>query len=314
MTFLVAMGSGDPDPWVRQFATLLPDRRIAKLGDDIDAASVEYAMTWYHPIGSLAGYPNLKAIFSMGAGVDHMFRDPALPSVPIARVVDPDLTNRMSEYIVLHALSIMRQARRYREQQHGRIWLDDDWQPAASDVRVGIMGLGVLGLDAARKLKIMGFQTAGWSASPKRLDGIETFTGEAEFNAFLARTDILVSLLPLTDATRGLINMRVLKTLARDGRVPAPSLINAGRGGLQIETDILACLDDGTLYEAVLDVFQIEPLPDASALWNHPRVTITPHNASVSDPLAVGRAIAEQVRRVERGEPLINTVSKARGY
>ncbi len=314
MTFLVAMGSGDPDPWVRQFAELLPDHQITKLGDAVDAASVEYAMTWYHPVGSLARYPNLKAIFSMGAGVDHMFRDPDLPSVPIARVVDPDLTNRMSEYIVLHALSIMRQARRYREQQQGRIWLDDDWQPAASDVRVGVMGLGVLGLDAARKLKMMGFQVAGWSKTPKRLDGIETFTGHEDMQAFLARTDILVSLLPLTDETRGLINMRLLKGLARDGRVPAPSLINAGRGGLQIETDILACLDDGTLYEVVLDVFQTEPLPDASALWKHPRVTITPHNASVSDPLAVGRAIAEQVRRVERGEPLINTVSKARGY
>lgn len=314
MTFLVAMGSGDPDPWVRQFAELLPDHEIVKLGDAVDAASVEYAMTWYHPVGSLARYPNLKAIFSMGAGVDHMFRDPDLPSVPIARVVDPDLTNRMSEYIVLHALSIMRQARRYREQQQGRIWLDDDWQPAASDVRVGVMGMGVLGLDAARKLKMMGFQVAGWSKTPKRLDGIETFTGHEDLQAFLARTDILVSLLPLTDDTRGLINMRLLKGLARDGRVPAPSLINAGRGGLQIETDILACLDDGTLYEVVLDVFQTEPLPDASTLWKHPRVTITPHNASVSDPLAVGRAIAEQVRRVERGEPLINTVSKARGY
>jgi len=314
MTFLVAMGSGDPDPWVRQFAELLPDHEIVKLGDAVDAASVEYAMTWYHPVGSLARYPNLKAIFSMGAGVDHMFRDPDLPSVPMARVVDPDLTNRMSEYIVLHALSIMRQARRYREQQQGRIWLDDDWQPAASDVRMGVMGMGVLGLDAARKLKMMGFQVAGWSKSPKRLDGIETFTGHEDLQAFLARTDILVSLLPLTDDTRGLINMRLLKGLARDGRVPAPSLINAGRGGLQIETDILACLDDGTLYEVVLDVFQTEPLPDASALWKHPRVTITPHNASVSDPLAVGRAIAEQVRRIERGEPLINTVSKARGY
>lgn len=314
MTFLIAMGSGDPDPWVRQFAELLPDHQIAKLGDAVDMASVEYAMTWYHPVGSLARFPNLKAIFSMGAGVDHMFRDPDLPSVPMARVVDPDLTNRMSEYIVLHALSIMRQARRYREQQQGRIWLDDDWQPAASDVRIGVMGMGVLGLDAARKLKIMGFQVAGWSKTPKRLDGIETFTDHEDVQAFLARTDILVSLLPLTDETRGLINMRLLKGLARDGRVPAPSLINAGRGGLQIETDILACLDDGTLYEAVLDVFQTEPLPDASALWKHPRVTITPHNASVSDPLAVGRAIAEQVRRVERGEPLINTVSKARGY
>ena len=314
MSFLVALGSGDPDPWVEQFRALLPDRQIVKLGDSYDPASVEFAMTWYHPPGSLAVYPHLKAVFSMGAGVDHLFRDPNLPDVPMARVVDPDLTNRMSEYVVLHALSVMRQTRRYRDQQSQKLWLDDDWQPAASDVRVGVMGMGVLGSDAARKLQMIGFDVAGWSRSKKTLDDIKTFAGEDELSAFLARTDILVVLLPLTDDTRGIINAKLLKDLARDGRVPAPSLINAGRGNLQIETDILACLEDGTLHEVVLDVFQIEPLPQYSPLWTHSRVTITPHNASVSDPMAVARAIASQVRRVEKGEALLNTVSRARGY
>ena len=314
MTLLIVLGSGDPDPWVKEFRALLPDRAIVKLGESYDVTSVEFAMTWYHPPGSLAHYPNLKAVFSMGAGVDHLFRDAQLPDVAIARVVDPDLTNRMSEYVVLHALSIMRQTRRYREQQKQLQWIDDDWQPAASDVRVGVMGLGVLGSDAAQKLKHIGFDVAGWSRSMKSIDGIHCFAGENELPAFLARTDILVVLLPLTDATRGIINGKLLRGLARDGRVPAPSLINAGRGNLQIERDILECLNDGTLHEAVLDVFQTEPLPETSPLWTHPRVTITPHNASVSDPMAVARAIAAQIRRVEKGEALLNRVSRARGY
>jgi glyoxylate/hydroxypyruvate reductase A len=314
MTLLIALGSGDPDPWVKQFRALLPDRAIVKLGESDDPASVEFAMTWYHPPGSLAYYPNLKAVFSMGAGVDHLFRDKDLPDVAIARVVDPDLTNRMSEYVVLHALSILRQTRRYREQQGALQWIDDDWQPAASDVRVGVMGLGVLGSDAAQKLKLIGFDVAGWSRSPKSIDPIECFAGNAALPAFLARTDLLVVLLPLTDETRGIINRKLLKGLARDGRVASPSLINAGRGNLQVEADILECLDDGTLLEAVLDVFQTEPLPETSPLWTHPRVTVTPHNASVSDPMAIAQAIARQIRQVEKGEALLNRVSRARGY
>lgn len=313
-TFLVAMGSGDPAPWVKSFETLLPEFSIAKLGDAFESDSVTYAMTWYHPPGSLSGFTSLKAIFSMGAGVDHLFRDPHLPSVPTARVVDPDLTKRMTEYVVLHALSILRQTRRYRTQQSEKLWSDDDHQPAAEHVRVGIMGMGVLGQDAAEKLSILGFDVAGWSRSPKSISGLKLFSGHDELPRFLARTDILIVLLPLTPETRGIINAKLLKGLARDCRVKAPSLINAGRGGLQKESEILACLDDGTLHEAVLDVFETEPLPVSSPLWLHPRVTITPHNASVSDPMAISQMIAEQVRRSERGEPLLYQVDQSRGY
>ena len=312
--FLVAMGSGDPAPWVRSFETLLPEFSIAKLGDDFAHESVAYAMTRYHPPGSLSEFKSLKAIFSMGAGVDHLFRDPLLPSVSTARVVDPDLTKRMTEYVVLHTLSILRQTRRYRNQQSQKLWNDDDHQPAAGDVRIGIMGMGVLGQDAAEKLSLIGFDVAGWSRSSKSLSGLKLFSGHNELPQFLSRTDILIVLLPLTPETRGIINAKLLKGLARDGRVSAPSLINAGRGGLQIESEILACLNDGTLNEAVLDVFETEPLPTTSPLWLHPRVTITPHNASVSDPKTISQMIADQVRRSERGEPLLYQVDQSRGY
>ena len=314
MTLLVALGTGDPNPWVAQFRELLMGKSIVKLGDEFDPGSIHYAMTWYHPIGSLSNLPNLRAIFSMGAGVDHLFRDPDLPDVPLSRIVDPDLTRRMSEYVTLHTLNILRQSRRYRHQQLQKIWEDDDFQPIAADIRVGIMGMGVLGTDAAHKLSILGFNVAGWSNTQKHIHGVDSYWGLTGLPAFLARTDILISLLPLTSETRGILSSKVLKSLARDGHVPAPSLINAGRGGLQIEDDILACLDDGTLHEAVLDVFQKEPLPADSPLWSHPRVTITPHNASVSAPRAISKAIATQINELENGGKLVNIVLRERGY
>ena len=156
------------DPWRRRLAALLPSRAIATLGEPFDRASVRYALSWRHPPGALANLPNLQAIFSLGAGVDHLFADPALPDRPIVRVVDPDLTLRMSEWVVMHALAHLRQLRRYERQQRGRVWEDDDDQPKAAEIQVGVLGLGVLGRDAATKLGALGFKVAGWSASQSR--------------------------------------------------------------------------------------------------------------------------------------------------
>ena len=314
MNLLIAVSGWDVTPWLRRFETLLPDRKIVTLGDPFDRRDVHYAVSWKHPPGSLAGLPNLAAIFSLGAGVDHLMRDDRLPDVPIVRVVDPDLTDRMSEYVVLHCLMHLRQQRRYDAQQRDRVWLEEQHPPAARDVRVGVMGLGVLGGDAARKLAVMGFDVAGWSRSPKRLDGIATFSGEDGLDAFLARTDILVALLPLTDDTRGILNRALFAKLARDGRLGGPILINAGRGGLQVEADILAALGDGILKAATLDVFETEPLPLDSPLWTHPAVTATPHNAAASEANAISAYIAEQIRRFEAGEPLANVVKRDLGY
>jgi glyoxylate/hydroxypyruvate reductase A len=208
----------------------------------------------------------------------------------------------------------LRQQRLYDRLQAERRWWDDRHQPAAADVRVGVMGLGVLGLDAARKLKVMGFDVAGWSRGPKDVEGMATFAGEAGLDAFLARTDILVCLLPLTPDTRGILNAGLLERLARDGRLGGPVLINAGRGGLQVEADILRCLESGALKAATLDVFETEPLPPDSPLWAHPSVTITPHNAAMSAPDAVGAQVAEGIRRSEAGLPPLHAVDLTRGY
>lgn len=314
MSLLLAMTGWHVEDWRARFQALLPEMPIVTLGEAFDRRSVHYVASWKHPEGSLTGLPNLAAIFSLGAGVDFLFADPRLPQVPIARVVDPDLTTRMSEYVVLHCLMHLRQQRRYDRQQLSKSWDDDRHQPAARSVRVGIMGLGELGLDAVSKLKAMGFDVAGWSRSPKTVEGLTTFAGEEGMAPFLARTDILVSLLPLTPETRGVIDAELLAGLAQDGRLGGPFLINAGRGGLQVEDDILVALDAGTLKGATLDVFETEPLPVDSRLWRHPAVTVTPHNAAMSEPEAIATLIAAQIRRLEAGEALEHVVDPTRGY
>jgi glyoxylate/hydroxypyruvate reductase A len=314
MTLLVAISGWDAEPWIKRFQELLPDRKIVALGEPFDRRDVEYVAAWKHPLGSLAGLPNLAAIFSLGAGVDHLIGDSRLPDVPIVRVVDADLMQRMSEYVVLHCLTHLRQQRRYDEQQRQRLWREEQHPPSAREVRVGVMGLGTLGGDAARKLQVMGFDVAGWSRSPKNLDGITTLSGADGLSAFLARTDILVCLLPLTPDTRGILNRRLFEKMARDGRLGGPIIINAGRGGLQVEADILACLDDSTLKAATLDVFETEPLPPDSPLWTHPAVTVTPHIAAASEANAISAYIADQIRRFEAGEPLRNVIDRELGY
>jgi glyoxylate/hydroxypyruvate reductase len=314
MTLLVAITGWEVEPWLERFRRLLPDRKVFALGTAFDPHEVRYAASWKHPPGSLAALPNLAAVFSLGAGVDHLMGDPRLPDVPVVRVVDADLTQRMSEYVVLHCLMHLRQQRRYERQQRRRAWLDDRWQPAAGEVRVGVMGLGVLGSDAARKLRLVGFDVAGWSRTRKALDGLATFVGPDELDPFLARSDILVCLLPLTPATRGMLNAKLFRRLPRDGRLGGPVVINAARGGLQVERDLLSCLDDGTLRGATLDVFEEEPLPADSLLWTHPAVTVTPHNAAMSHPESIGAQVAAQIRRFEAGAPLDNVVDRRLGY
>lgn len=314
MTLLIAV-TWDTKPWVERFKKHLPEHDIAVLGDgDFDRGEIRYVATWGPKPGSLSDLPALEAIFSLGAGVDHLMGYPNLPAVPIVRVSQDDLTHRMSEYVVMHCLMHLRDQRRYDADQRTKRWDSDRAPPIASEVRVGVMGSGVLGQDAARKLKVMGFDVAGWSRNPKTVEGFRIYSGEDGLSEFLARTDILVSLLPLTRETRGILNRNLFKMLARDGRLGGPILINAGRGGLQVEADILASLDDGTLKAATLDVFEVEPLPQDSALWTHPLVTVTPHNSAVSDPEMTARYIADQIRQHEAGEPFQNVVDRARGY
>jgi glyoxylate/hydroxypyruvate reductase A len=304
----------DADAWATRFRTLAPDRAAYVWPDRIDAAQeVAYACAWKPPPGALAAFPNLKAIFSLGAGVDHLLQDQTLPPVPIVRIVDPDLTSRMVEYVLLHVLMVHRRQRLYDAQQLARIWRDHDQAPA-SDITVGVMGLGRLGSAAASALKQIGFRVVGWSSTPKSISGVECHHGGAALDEFLARSEILVVLLPLTLATEGLLNLALLRKLRRDGSLGGAHLINVGRGRLQIDADILAALDEGALAGATLDVFPEEPLPAASPLWAHPRVVITPHNAAASDARFLVSTVLAQIDRLERGEPVQNLIDRVRGY
>ncbi|MDH3886805.1 MAG: glyoxylate/hydroxypyruvate reductase A, partial [Desulfobacterales bacterium] len=255
----------------------------------------------------------LQVLFSLGAGVDHIIGLPDLPDVPIVRIVDPDLTARMSEYVAWQVLHHHRQGFAHVRMQAERRW-EELRQPAAGEVTVGIMGLGVLGRDAAEVLARLGFHVIGWSRTEKEIDGLVTYHGKPGLDIFLGQSDILVSLLPLTPATAGLINRSLISRLKRDGPLGGPVLINAGRGGSQVDAHIAAALTDGTLTGASLDVFEEEPLPADSPLWSLANVTITPHVAAVSSPRALTRNIIDQIAAFESGKPLQNLVDPARGY
>ncbi|MFN7320232.1 MAG: 2-hydroxyacid dehydrogenase [Methylobacterium sp.] len=313
MSLLVAIRGWSPDPWVARFRKAAHPRPVIDAREAFDPATIHYAAVWKPEPGLLARLPNLRAIFNLGAGVDALTGDSTLPDVPICRIVNRDLTARMTEYVVLQCLMHLRQVEAYRRLQAEARWEPID-QPAATDVRVGIMGLGVLGQDAAEVLKRLGFRVAGWSRSSKAVPGVEIFAGEAALDAFLARTDILVVLLPLTPETRGILNGGLFARLARDGVLGGPVLVNAGRGGLQVEADILASLNDGTLKAASLDVFETEPLPASSPLWKHPKVILTPHVAADSTPEALVEVVLANIALHEREGRLNDVVDRRAGY
>jgi glyoxylate/hydroxypyruvate reductase len=303
-----------PERWKARFDEVCPDRPVYLLPNArFDPAAVHFAAVWKPDPGELAAFANLKVIFNLGAGVDALMADQTLPEVPLVRVVVNDLTLRMTEYVVLHVLMHHRQELYLRDSQRARRWAPKVQWPAAA-ISVGIMGLGTLGANAADVLRRLGFRVAGWGRSSKRIDGIDCFAGRGELDAFLRRTDILVCLLPLTPDTRAILNRELFAKLNRKSPLGAPVVINAGRGDLQNEADILACLDDGTLGGASLDVFVQEPLPAASPFWTHPKVVLTPHNAADTDADEISKYVAQQIVRFEQGGALDNIVDRKRGY
>lgn len=274
---------------------------------------VKYALVWEFDDDLFTRMPDLEVIFCAGAGVDKVLANPALPDgVPIVRFVDETLTTRMGEWVSLQALMHLRQQRQYDAYQRESRWQDIP-QPQASEIHIGIMGLGVLGQDSAHKLKTLGFQVSGWSRSKKQIDGIACYDA-SETEAFLSQIHYLVGLLPLTDDTRGFFNRGIFEKMTKHPVLASPVFINGGRGASQVETDIIACLEDGTLGGVSLDVFETEPLPENSPLWGFDNAIITPHVASNSDVVALGRHVDGQIKRYENGEGLQYLVDREAGY
>lgn len=313
MALLLHLTGIDETGWAKGFREALPGIRVFMHTEAYDPSEIEYVFAWRPAADAFAGLVNLKAILSLGAGVDALVSHPALPDVPIVRFIDDEMTHCMSDYVISQVTMHQRLFNRYAAHQKAKIW-SQLYPPASHEIAVGVMGLGVLGADAAKKLKAIGFSVNGWSRSPKNLDGIDVYAGDERFDAFLAATDILVCLLPLTDETAGILNMDTFKKLRRDRLIGGPALVNAARGGHQKEADIVAALRDGTLGAASLDVFEVEPLPRTSPLWELETCFITPHVAAISNERSGVAYFAKILRDHAAGAPLPNLVDRSRGY
>jgi len=295
--------------WRAQLTRLTQELEVRVWPEIGDPAAIDYALVWRPEPGFLASLPNLKLILSLGAGVDHLLGDPRLPlHLPILRLVDPHMTDAMSEYVVLQVLRLHRRDLDYRNQQGAGVWRELDQQNAGQR-RVGILGLGELGQDAAKKLKALGFDVAGWSRSEKAVEGVRSYAGAAGLAPLLGRSEIIVCLLPLTAETEGILNKRTLALLPKGA-----ALVNAARGAHLVEEDLLAALASGQISAAVLNVFREEPLPVDHPFWHHPRVVVTPHIAAFTNPATASPIILDNIRRFEEGRPLLNRVDPARGY
>lgn len=309
----ITISSGGPsalEEWRGYFRELDPSIEVVAWdAAPADAAGISYALVWAPDAGRLASLPDLKLIISAGVGVDGILADPQLPDVPIARMVTGNTAGVMSDYVLTAALMLMRESRRMAVNQAARRWEQLENPPLTSEVRVGIMGLGQLGAHAAQRLAQVGFQVSGWSRTRADLPGVRCHAGPDELAAFLAETQILVCLLQATDATRGILNQQLFA-----GLPAGASVINVGRGAHLVEADLLQALDSGHLKGAVLDVFEVEPLPVSSPLWDHPAITITPHYGSTPTRQERARRAVEMMHQWERGETPDSLFDRAKGY
>jgi len=306
---LVTPRMEEADLWRQLLASRIPDLDFRAYPEIGDLARADVALAWKAPAGALVSLPGLGLICSLGMGVDHLLKDETLPrGVPIVRLVDANMVDQMSEYAVYAVLHFHRRFDVYERYQRERRWQELPL-PHTARRRVGVMGLGAIGSDCARRIAAFGFQVSGWSRTPKSIDGVACLHGDAALADFLASAEILVVTLPLTRATAGILNARTFAQLPRGA-----SVVNLARGGLIDEGDLVDALDAGQLSGAFLDVTQHEPLPQESPLWSHARVKLTPHIAGLTNPETAVEPIAENIRRWRAGLPLNDLVDLRLGY
>lgn len=278
--------------------------------DAYDPGEIAYAVSFRPPPGLLRSLPNLKAVFSLGAGVDGFLLDPDFPAdKPLIRFVDPTLSGEMAQFAVLHVLLQHRTVQFFAGAQAENKWRQRMLPRATEAARVGILGLGEIGTVCAERLRDLGFPVTGWSRTRKTVAGVKSFAGAGELDGFLAGCDFLICVLPLTPDTRHILNARTFAKLPKGAYV-----INIARGGHVNEPDLVAALDSGHLSGATLDVFETEPLPETNPIWKHPKIVVTPHIAAITSPLAATRSILDGIAAMERGEAPKNVVDMTRGY
>jgi len=308
MTKVVFLGMSSDIPKLALLAQQHAGEIEVFLADDPGAVEAEVAVCWAPPDGALAKFPQLRLIHGIAAGVDNILSDPELPALPLCRIVAPDLTVGMTEFILWGVLYYYRNLDRVLANQRRKYW-ERIAPTVAATCRVGIMGVGQLGSHVAGELLRMGFSVRGWSRQEKTIEGMQSFHGEAQFNAFLGETDILVCLLPLTDQTRGILNRTTLAALPSGA-----ALIHCGRGGHLVSAEVLAMLENQHLRGAIIDVFEKEPLPADSPFWSNPNVIVTPHIAAEASFDSILAQLRENIRRLNHGEPLLNLVDRQDGY
>jgi glyoxylate/hydroxypyruvate reductase A len=306
---LVTPRRDEADTWAGLLRQRIPDIDFRVHPEIGRAEDIEVVLAWKPPHGVLARLPRLRLICSLGMGVDHLLSDPELPrTVPIARLVDRNMIEQMTEYALYAVLHFHRSFHVYERFQRERRWQELPLADTASR-RIGVMGLGAIGRDSALGLAALGFKVAGWSRTARVLPSVHCLHGPEGLRALLSESEILLVTLPLTPHTAGILNASNLRALPRGACV-----VNMARGELVVEADLLQALDEGHVAGAFLDVTEHEPLPPEHKLWSHPNVRLTPHIAGLTNPRTAVEPIAENIRRLRAGEPLLDLIDVTRGY
>ena len=309
MALMLTPTSGGAAGWRNALVAAMPGLDVRIWPEIGDRADIDIAAVGAPPAGALRDLPNLRLIISLTAGTDGLLRDPDLPAVPIVRVGAPPAGDTMmNETTLMHVMRHHRHLPEYSRAQQRSEWIKMPITPAR-ERKVGVMGLGPIGLGAAKTLAAASFQVAGWVRRPRSVDGIEVLSGREGLAAFLARSEIVVNLLPLTPETRGILSVETFKALPAGA-----SIINLGRGEHAVEADLIAALDSGHLAGATLDVFPVEPLPGDSSLWRHAKITVMPHVARRLVPMELAPCVREIIEDFHAGRPLTQQVDRARGY
>jgi len=309
LTFLANLDRSRAEMLRAKFAQHMPEVAVAIADEPYDKGAVRYMLTWQVPNDIKTAYPNLELIFSLGAGADQFVMSEVPDGVPVVRLIDDGLTSMMQEYVTMAVLALHRDLPGYLDNQRNQIWERVSVPPLPSDRRVGVMGLGELGRGALRALKPFGFSLSGWARSAHQIEGVETFHGEGALPRFLAQTDILVCLLPLTSATRSILNSNLFAQLP-DGA----SLVHVGRGKQLDHHALTKALNSGKLRSAVIDVTAPEPLPEGHPFWVDPRIILTPHIACITRLETSLPGIFDNLKRHQVGQPLRGIVDKTLGY
>lgn len=309
MSLLFIAPNRDMRPWKEAIIHEDPDLDVAIWPDVAHPKRVQFAVTWRQPKHVLQQYPNLKAVSSLGAGVNHILEDNTIPEdIPVCRVVSASLTRQMQEYVLCAILNYQRNIFTYFQQKEQGVWKEHA-NKSTEEIAVGVMGLGALGQPITKKLADLGYPVSGWARSKKEIDGVDTFAGRNALGDFLSQTNVLVCLLPLTDQTRGILDLETFKQMRHPGYI-----INVARGEHLIEEDLIYALDKEWLAGACLDVFTEEPLPEKHPFWNRKNILITPHISSITQPREVAGQLVENYKRILSGMPLKHKVDKEKGY